>query len=229
MKDSSLALLLAACAAAPALEAQGREMQNVEVAGPHITLTPAWAERPGDRARADSVAAIARAAVERYRDVSVAEADGYRRFAPRVRHQRVYHYTSAAAGLKARFRFDPAAPTALLYQGDSAGGLRLVGVMYTMPAGASLEDLDRRIPLSIARWHQHTNICLPPRAAADPGADGAAPPEFGPRGRIATREACEAAGGRWFDRRFGWMVHVNLYAPTPQSVWGHQPGGMRHH
>jgi len=204
-------------------------MQGMVMDGPHITLTPAWPERPGDRARADSVAAVAREAVERYRDVAAAEADGYRRFAPQVKRQRIYHYTSRTAALQARFRFDPAVPTALLYQDDSARGLRLVGVMYTMPASAPLEDLDRRIPLSIARWHQHTNICLPPRGADEPEVTEARTQEFGPRGRIATREACQAAGGRWFDRMFGWMVHVNLFASSPDEVWRDKPGGMRHH
>ena len=219
-----LALL---CMAAPALWAQEASTQGMVMDNPHLTLSPRWAEHPGDRARADSVVRLARESVERYRDVSLAEADGYRRFAPRVRHQPVYHYTSPRAALKARFRFDPASPTALLYQDDAVGGLRLVGVMYTMPAGTPLEELDRQIPLSIARWHQHTNICLPPRAQGSGDETGLA--EFGPRGRIATREACDAAGGRWIDRMFGWMVHVNLFAGTPEEVWADAPGGMRHH
>jgi hypothetical protein len=204
-------------------------MQGMIMGGPHITLTPEWPERPGDRARADSVAVLARAAVERYRDVAAAEADGYKRFAAQVRNQRVYHYTSTRAAIAARFRFDPAAPTALLYKEEAAGGLRLVGVMYTMPADTPLEQLDRRIPLSIARWHQHTNICLPPRGTGAAAGGDAADAEFGTRGRIVSREECQAAGGRWFDRMFGWMVHVNLFASSPDAVWQDEPGGMRHH
>ena len=196
--------------------------------GPHITMTPHWDEKPGDRARADSIVRIARAAVEHYQDVAVAEAAGFRRFAPQVRHQRVYHYSSTAAALKARFRFDPASPTSLLYQEDESGRLKLIGVMYTMPAAASFEELDRRIPLSIAHWHQHTNICLPPRGE---NVQGMLLHEarFGPRGSIATATACQAAGGRWVPRMFGWMVHVNLFAATPAGVWQDEPGGMRHH
>jgi hypothetical protein len=204
-------------------------MQGMVMDGPHITLTPRWAEREGDRTRADSLIRVARAAVERYHDVTVAEADGYKRFAPQVQNQPVFHYTSAAAALKARFRFDPASPTALLYRDDARGSLSLVGVMYTMPADTPLEELDRRIPLSIARWHQHTNLCLPPRGGQDGGDPAVRAAEFGPRGRIATREACAAAGGRWFPRMFGWMVHVNLFAETEDGVWSDEPGGMRHH
>lgn len=204
------------------------DMQNMSMDSPHLTMTPHWDEKPGDRARADSVIRLARAAAERYRDVAEAEADGFKRFAPQVKHQRVYHYTSAAAALKARFTFDPAAPTALLYQQDNAGRLKLIGVMYTMPANAPFEDLDQRIPLSIAHWHQHTNICLPPRGDS---AEGMLVREarFGLRGSIVTEEACEAAGGRWIPRMFGWMVHLNLFAASPAGVWQDDPGGMRHH
>jgi hypothetical protein len=212
-----------------ALGAQETEMQDMVMKGPHITLTPHRAEREGDRARADSVVAIARAAVERYQDVSVAEADGYQRFAPRVRQQRVYHYTSRKAAFRARTVWDPAKPTALLYQDDPAGGLRLIGVMYTAPADTPLDELDRRIPLSIAPWHQHTNICLPPRGEDEAAAIMGRHPRFGGRGSIATEEACRAAGGRWRSRMFNWMVHVNVFASTPDGVWAHDPGGMRHH
>ena len=221
--------LVAMLPLAPSLGfAQQAEMQGMAMGDPHITMSPHWDAQAGDRARADSVVRIAREAVERYREVAAAEADGYRRFAPQVKHQRVYHYTSAAAALKARFRFDPASPTALLYQDDAAGGLRLVGVMYTMPPDTPLEDLDRRIPLSVARWHQHTNICLPPRGTDDSEAAEDRHSGFGLRGSIATREACEAAGGRWFPRMFGWMVHLNLFASTPDAVWQDDGGGMRH-
>jgi hypothetical protein len=223
-----IALVAMLPVAVPMAHAQAAEMQGMAMGGPHITMTPHWQERPGDRARADSVVLIARAALERYRDVAVAEADGFKRFAPQAKHQRVYHYTSVAAALKARFTFDPASPTALLYQ-ENGGGLHLVGVMYTMPPDARLEDLDRRIPLSVASWHQHTNICLPPRGNNESEAAVGRHSEFGPQGAIATADACAAAGGRWFPRLFGWMVHVNLFASTPDGVWADEPGGMRHH
>jgi hypothetical protein len=44
---------------------------------------------------------------------------------------------------------------------------------------------------------------------------------FGPRSPIATQAACDAVGGRFFPRLFGWMVHVNAFAGTdPAVVWG---------
>lgn len=220
--------LLLPLLAAP-LAAQEADMQDMVMTGPHITLTPLRPSRPGDQARADSIVEIARAAAERYRDVAVADADGFKRFAPRVKRQRIYHYTSRAAALKARFTFDPASPTSLLYRDGPDGKLQLVGVMYTAPASASLDELDQRIPLSIARWHQHTNLCLPPRGE-DPEAALTGPhPQFGPRGSIATEDACEAAGGRWKTRMFNWMVHVNVFASDPSRVWKDEHGGMAQH
>ena len=36
-------------------------------------------------------------------------------------------------------------------------------------------------------------------------------PVFGPRSPIATAEACDAVGGRFVPRLFGWMVHVEAF------------------
>lgn len=224
LKVAFLLSLLAAPAAA-----QDGEMQDMVMTGPHITLTPLRPSRAGDQARADSIVQIARAAVEKYRDVAVAEADGFRRFAPQMKAQRVYHYTKRSAALKARFTFDPASPTALLYRDRPGGGLQLVGVMYTAPASASMDELDQRIPLSIARWHQHTNLCLPPRDDDQVAAMSGQHPRFGPRGSIANEEDCDAARGRWKTRMLNWMVHVNVFADDPSEVWQDNHGGMRHH
>ncbi len=215
------------CAFAPPTSAQGHAQHREAAENPHLQMTPVRAAHAGDVARADSIIAIAGAHLAKYRDVRVAEEDGYRRFAPDVPNQQVYHYTKLSAALKARFTFSPANPSALLYRDDGHGGLQLTGVMYTAPAGTTLDDLDRRVPLSVARWHLHSNICLPPSgrtrdSLATPGA------RFGFRGAIATRSACEAAGGRFREAMFGWMVHVNLFAPGPEGPWHDEHGGMRH-
>lgn len=223
------ALLLLGCATAGPLLAQGHASHDMTMASnPHMRTTPAWKPVPGDQARADSIAAIATDAVDKYRDIRVAEADGFKRFAPEVRNQPIYHYTRLSSAVKARFTFDPALPSSLLYREDSTGGMRLVGVMYTAPSGATLDELNARIPLSVARWHLHTNICLPAGGAgrntlATSGA------QFGFRGAVTTREACEAAGGRFREAMFGWMVHVNLFEPGTLGPWQDDDGGMRHH
>lgn len=186
----------------------------------HRRMTPLRAAAPGDSARAAAVLAVIRERVARYRDVRLAVADGYRPFLRGVR-QPVYHYTNRRNALAERFRFDPAAPTSLLYRQESTGGLTLIGVMYSEAPGTALEELDRRVPLSIARWHQHVNLCLPPLGAPARWRDSSGGrPVFGPRSPIATPDACAAVGGRWVPRLFGWMVHIDAFADDSAAVWG---------
>ena len=197
---------------------------------PHMSMTPTWTLQPGDSARAQALVAQVRAKLAKYRDVKAAEADGFKEFLPNVKHQRVYHFTSWRNAVAARFSFDPAAPTALLYKEDSTGGMTLVGVMYTEPPRASLNDLNARVPLSIAHWHEHVNWCLPPQGDLGRWRDSAGgKPVFGPLGPIATRAACDSAGGRFLPRVFGWMVHVNAFAgDDPRVIWSvEEPGDDR--
>src|SRR6185503_2659728 len=161
-------------------------------ATPHLRLSPERPSRPGDRQRAEAIVASLRVALERYRDYHAAERNGYEIFAPEV-PQPIFHFTNYWKAYSETFRFTPAQPTSLLYT-KSAGGYELVGAMYTAPADATEIDLDARVPLSVARWHAHINICLPPRGSAA-GADWK---KFGPDGSITTAEACTAAGGRFF-------------------------------
>ena len=191
----------------------------------HLRLTPHWPERAGDRERADSVTAIARQALSRYEDVTVAEADGYHMFAARNKKQGVYHYSNRSNAVRARREFDVTRPTALLYQPQRDGSLQLIGAMYTAPPDFSLDQLDERLPLSIAQWHQHTSICLPPgsqlRGAGDEMGSARMDSRFGPRGSINTKDECDAAGGVFLPRTFGWMVHVNMFLGADE-VWVHK-------
>ena len=86
---------------------------------------------------------------------------------------------------------------------------------------------DKRIPLSIAHWHEHVNWCLPPKGQTSRWLeqhDGA--PVFGPKSAIATKDACDAVGGDFRPRVFGWMIHANVFADDPAEVWGdHHHGG----
>jgi hypothetical protein len=195
--------------------------------GDHMRLTPERPATAADSARAAALLATLRGAIERYRDVRVAEAEGYRMFAPGLKQQRVYHFTHRRRAIREHFRFDPTQPTSLLYRRNDAGELELLGAMYVAPKRASLEDLDARVPLSIARWHAHVDVCLPPRR--EPGRwreleDGRM--RFGPAGAIATEERCDAAGGRFHEQLFGWMVHVNAFTDAG-AVWGDHHEGHR--
>ena len=183
--------------------------------GPHMKMTALRQPKPGDAPRAAKVAEGALQAAEKYVDYRVALADGFKIFHPEVR-QKMYHFTNYAYAFEAQFTFNPEHPTSLLYEkhGDD---YKLVGVMYTAPKRYSEEQLDERIPLSIAQWHEHVNFCAPPagrrKELLGPN------PQFGLRGSITTQEACDTAGGKFHPVIFNWMVHVYPFEKDPASIW----------
>lgn len=190
--------------------------------GAHMRLTPARVPTAEDSLRGDSIVLVLRDAIARYRDVRVAEADGYRIFAPGVT-QRIYHFTKWENAVRAELTFDVARPTSLLYARDSSGRFLLVGAMYTAPERSSDADLNARVPLGIARWHMHTDICLPRRLRdrAEWARTRNGLPIFGPASPIATAAECRAVGGRFQEHVFNWMVHVNVFADDAWSEHSH--------
>jgi hypothetical protein len=197
-----------------------RQMAGPITAGPHLILTTPRIPTAAGSSRAAAIVDTLKRAIAKYTDVHAAEADGFRLFAPRVKNQPVFHYTRWLSAARAAYRFDPARPTSLLYRREANGSLHLIGAMYTAPQRSTLVELDRRVPLSIARWHLHTNLCIPPlgqRERWKETRDGA--PLFGPASPIATEAACDAVGGRFLPKLFGWMVHVNVFENDPASIW----------
>lgn len=185
--------------------------------GPHFKLTTLRPRTPADQARADEILKALRPVLERYLDYHAALDDGFRIFAPDF-PQPEYHFTNYWYGALAAFSFDPAKPTSLLYR-KTKDGYELVGAMYTASRLADEDDLDQRIPLSVAQWHAHVNICLPPSGSPEGLGRSADWTKFGPRGSIATKEECRTANGRWRNQIFGWMVHVYPFEADPQKVW----------
>lgn len=190
-------------------------------ATPHMRMTAVRKGTPADSARARAVSDTLRVAIAKYRDVKVAEAEGYELFLASVKDQKVYHYTKSWHAVQNAFGFDPARPTSLLYARGKDGEMELVGAMYTASKRVTEDQLHERIPLSIAQWHQHVDICLPKRGDRERWTetrDGQM--LFGPAGAIATEAECDAAGGRFIPQLFGWMVHANVNAGTDlASVW----------
>jgi hypothetical protein len=188
----------------------------------HMEMTPTRPATRADSIKAQQILDELRQSIAKYRDTSVAVADGYKMFMPKVKVQRIYHFTNGRRAVAEAFRFNPAKPTSLLYRRGPNGTLVLYGAMYTAPKRVSVEKLDERIPLSIAQWHKHVNWCVPGRgqnARWFEQRDGH--PVFGPQSPIATREACDAVDGRFFKSPLGWMVHVNVFAEDPKQVWAH--------
>ncbi len=188
---------------------------------PHMLMTPLRTRTSDDSARAANVVTEARRALAKYKDVKVAEADGFRQFLPNVK-QPVYHFTNYKQGFMEAFRFDPAKPTSLLYRKNADGSFTLEGAMYTFRQNAPLSELDKRIPLSVARWHEHVNWCMPFKSDVDRWSETEnGKPLFGPGSPIATYQACHAVGGEFHKYVLGWMVHANIFASDdPAVIWG---------
>jgi hypothetical protein len=183
--------------------------------GPHMKMTSVRELKPGDQEKADQIVQAARAAAEKYKDYKLALADGYKIFLPNV-PQKQYHFTNFWNAVRARNHLDPSRPTSLLYekQGDD---YNLIGVMYTAKKDANEDDLNSRIPLSIVQWHAHVNLCMPPRDQRQEAMQANA--KFGLRGSIATKQECQAAGGKFYPQVFGWMVHVYPFEQKPEDIW----------
>src|SRR5713101_3927721 len=179
----------------------------------HMHMTAMRPQTPEDAARANEIVTQLRSGIEKYKDYHAALNDGYKIFLPNL-PQPEYHFTNYRNGFLEAFTFDPARPTSLLYR-KTATGYELVGAMYTMPKRAAEDQLDARVPLSVAMWHLHTNLCMPPKDQLR-SADWS---KFGLRGSIASQQACDAAGGRFRPSIFGWMVHVYPYEVSLDKVF----------
>jgi hypothetical protein len=206
--------------------------------GAHMVMTESRPQTPQDVERAHDVLNTLRRELAKYRDSRVALAEGYQIFLPTV-PQDVYHFTDyRAAQQEYMGRSDPRFPGSLLYVKNSSGDYVLIGAMYSAPADYTPDQLDAIIPLSVAHWHAHTNICLPNGVtlndvlrgdvhgtqvdmpgmlpvSSSPAAPGInqrlgflADGRFGFTGKIADAATCEAAGGHMLKQAFGWMVHV---------------------
>jgi hypothetical protein len=201
-------------------------MTDMAMHGGHMTMTSARPQNAADRARAGQIVQALRVAIEPYKDYRVAEAAGYKPFHPEWPLP-MYHFTNVQNALANEFSFDAARPTSLMYK-RVTGGYELVGAMYTAPRSSTLDQLDARVPLSVATWHEHVNLCIPPLGL---GAQAFGPDaRFGLAGSITTPEACAQAGGTFKPIIYNWMVHVWPFETDPTKVWATQdnPGTMDH-
>lgn len=204
----------------------------------HMKMTELRPQTPQDDERARALLATLRQGLSPYRDYRVALSQGFRIFLPTV-PQEVYHFTDyRASNAEYQGRFDGQHPGSLLYVKKGQDDYVLVGAMYSAPAYYTPDQLNQLVPLSVARWHEHVDICLPrgitltdllhDKIGADrtdlPGTlPVAANPEaldldrrvgfmadgrFGFAGTIHDLASCETAGGTFIPLAFGWMVHV---------------------
>lgn len=189
-------------------------MHAPEEGNPHIRRTPKRKPAAEDEERAVRVVEALKQAIEPYRDYRVAVNKGFQPFLPNVA-QPYYHFTRKLDRFKPVLQFDPARPTSLLYR-KTDNGFELIGALYIAPKDASERELHGRVPLSVAQWHAHVNVCMPPKGVSDWT-------RFGLRGSIATEAECRTTGGRFVPQLFGWMLLVFPFESTPEKIWEYQP------
>jgi hypothetical protein len=189
--------------------------------GPHMKMTDLRKPQPGDAERAQKVVEQARAVADKYVDFHVALADGFKIFLPNV-PQKIYHFTNYGYGREASWHFNPDHPTSLLYEKRGSDDYKLVGVMYTAPRRLGEDELDQRIPLSVAQWHEHVNFCRAPQSMPlSEKLEKSLGPNalFGFKGSIHTQQECDAAGGTFYPVVLNWMVHVYPYEKDQAAIW----------
>jgi hypothetical protein len=202
------------------MDMSGEADWKIAAMAKHMTYSSPRQLTSADSVRAAYVINELRQAIAKYQDFRIAEADGYKMFAPQVKNQPQYHFTKGWNAIRNQFGFDPARPTSLLYKKDAQGQFHLIGAMYTASKRTAEEDLNVRVPLSVAHWHRHVNWCVPARDAKERWSETKnARPVFGPLG-VATKEECDAANGRFIPQVFGWMLHANTFAGNDlRSIW----------
>jgi hypothetical protein len=183
---------------------------------PHMFMTELQPKGPDDDRRGTEILDILRRSITKYKDYRVALADNYQIFLPKV-PQPMYHFTNYRYAFTAGFIFNPAHPTSLLYK-KTSDGYELIGAMYTAPKSATESQLNERVPLSLARWHEHVNLCMPARGTPIQQIDWK---QFGLTGSISTQDACVKANGRFIPQILGWMVHVYPFESDPTKIWAH--------
>ena len=174
----------------------------------HMCITPLRPKQPGDEERAKALVALVRVSIEKYKDYKKALADGYVIANPTV-VQPQYHFMNNTNARLADTQFDATKPSALLYYQTPTKRYNLEGVMFTDSTSANEDELNERVPLSIARWHEHMNFCAAPAEKVKEYHGDR--PKFGMFGSIHTKEACQAEGGTFFPVIFNWMIHVFPY------------------
>src|SRR5688572_6586206 len=221
-------VILAALSLAPAfVAAQGHDHSHARDADPaaaggaaamggpivqtaHLKLTAVRPPNATDSARGADVLRGMREGIEEYRDYRKAIKDGYRVFLPNV-PMKVYHFTNYRRAIWEGRSFDARRPSSLLYERQPDGGYTLVGAMYVARKDATPDELHARVPLSLAQWHAHVNICAPLRHARARWRETMnGQMKFGPAGAISTKEECDREDARFIPQIFGWMVHVSL-------------------
>jgi len=145
---------------------------------------------------AEQFLADSRAGTEKYRDVAVAEADGYIRITPDIPLIGAHFFKPGLEGL------DPADPSILLYTGSDEEGWTLAGASYTLPKTPG-DDTPPETELGgLAGWHYHSNLC------------------FLAGGNVTIAARDEDCAGVYVAET-GWLLHAWTWSDSPEGVFNH--------
>jgi hypothetical protein len=131
----------------------------------------------------------------KYRDLRVAERDGYYTQGWLNVPSQGYHFINDSYAPELMPAFDPTKPWILVYN-KVHGQMTLSGVLYGMPTDSTPAQLAAVFPASMVGWHQHVNLCVIPSRALP----------------IHDRAICVAHGGR-FIARTEWVIHAWFWQP----------------
>ena len=144
----------------------------------------------------------ARQATAKYKDVHLAEADGYQQLGTEFPGMGIHFVRTLEVN-----KFEIENPPILLYHQDPStpGGYLLVGVGYLWngPEGPDGQPLNPPFPKSLAHWHRHDNICM--LAGLD-----------NPHQLNETQ--CREKGGH-FVAQTQWLVHAWIWRDNPAGIF----------
>ena len=192
----------------------------------HMRMGPTRTATVADSARAAAIVVATRTALSRYMDVKLAERDGYYRTMASLEDLPIYHYNSLPNfNAASQGNFDLTKPVSLLYQKDTQGQMKLVGAMYAARDGAAPTQLDSLLPISMAHWHEHVNLCYPYRGPRK--LDASAVFWLKLYFSITSASECAAAGGQFVPSDAGWMAHIYMFAGDgdPKVIWDTDDAG----
>ncbi len=145
-----------------------------------------------------------RQATSKYRDVKVAQADGYMGAGPEVRYMGVHFLRELEPKT-----FNLLKPSMLCYEKDSSrpDGFSLVGVVYLLesPEGPDGQPVNNPFPKPLAVWHRHPNVCVL-----------ATPSNKLDHTNKLTEPECRARGGHFLTE---WMIHAWVWKDSPLGVF----------
>jgi hypothetical protein len=145
----------------------------------------------------------ARQATTKYREVRVAESDGYKAIGPDVPGMGIHyvHVGPHSPGFKVE------QPDILLYEKNpgAPSGYALVGVSYLLNAETDADGQPKNppFPKSLANWHRHSNLCVFPDRSV--------------KGDLNDSQ-CQAGGGH-FTAETQWMIHAWIWKDSPTGVF----------